>query len=385
MSTRWAFLLILLGLLVGATVLAKEVRFTKVVVDKTFRSEGVAVGDINRDGKLDILAGDLWYAAPGWKMHEIRPVGEYNPSKGYSETFANFAQDVNGDGWVDSIIVGYPGGPCLWYENPKNETGHWKQRVVANSACNETPLFVDLLGNGRPVLLFAVRPEGLMAWFSIPDDLTGLWDMHTIAGPNAPGTIKYSHGLGVGDVNGDGRNDVLVTEGWWEAPKDRTQSNWRFHPAQLGPNCANMLVYDVDGDGDSDIVTSSAHDYGIWWFEQLPESEGSQFKQHLISKEFSQTHAIILVDINGDGVKDFVTGKRYFAHMGRDPGEYEPAVLYWFELHRPQKGKVTFVPHKIDDNSGVGTQFEVTDLNADGRPDIVTSNKKGVYIFLQLP
>ena len=384
MRSQRTFLVVLLGLLAVLPASAKEVRFKKVVVDKTFRSEGVAVGDINRDGQLDIFAGDVWYAAPDWKMHEVRPVGQYDGSKGYSQTFINFAQDVNGDGWVDSIIIGYPGGPCLWYENPKNKPGHWKQRVVAKSACNETPLFVDLLGNGQPVLLFAVRPEGLMAWFSVPDDLTGLWDVHIIAGPNAPGTIKYSHGLGVGDINGDGRNDVLITEGWWEAPKDRTQSNWRFHPAELGPKCANMLVYDVDGDSDSDIITSSAHDYGIWWFEQLGESNGSQFKQHLIFKEFSQTHAIILVDVDGDGDEDFVTGKRYFAHNGKDPGGHEPAVLYWFELAR-QNGKVEFIPHKIDDNSGVGTQFEVTDLNADGRPDIVTSNKKGVHVFLQLP
>jgi len=394
MRSQRTLLLVLLWLLANVAGYARDVRFSKTVVDETFRSEGVAVGDVNHDGWLDILVGDVWYAAPDWKMHEVRTVGQYDGSKGYSQTFINFAQDVNGDGWVDSIIIGLPGDPCWWYENPKNKPGHWKQRMVAKSANNETPLFVDLLGNGRPVLIFAVRPNvarpsrsktalGLMVWFSIPDDLTGLWNMHIIAGPNAPGTKKYSHGLGTGDVNGDGRNDVLITEGWWEAPKDRTQSNWRLHPAELGPKCANMLVYDVDGDGDSDIITSSAHDYGIWWFEQLGESNGSQFKQNLISKDFSQTHAIILVDIDGDGDKDLVTGKRYFAHQGKDPGGHEPAVLYWFELTR-QNGKVEFIPHKIDDNSGVGTQFEVTDLNADGRPDIVASNKKGVHVFLQL-
>jgi len=317
-------------------------------------------------------------------MHEVRPVGQYDGSKGYSQTFANFAQDVNGDGWVDSIIIGMPGDPCWWYENPKNKSGHWKQRMVVNSACNETPLFVDLLGNGRPVLIFAVRPKGQMVWFSVPNDLEGLWNMHIIAaGPNAPGTEKYSHGLGAGDVNGDGRNDVLFTEGWWEAPQDRTKTNWKFHPAKLGPKCADMLVYDVDGDGDSDVITSSAHNYGIWWFEQQPGTGGPQFEQHLIFKEFSQPHAIRLVDIDGDGLKDLVTGKRYFAHQGNDPGGHEPAVLYWFELRRPQKGRVEFVPHKIDDNSGVGTQFEITDLNGDDRPDIVTSNKKGVHVFLQ--
>jgi len=210
--------------------------------------------------------------------------------------------------------------------------------------------------------------------------------MHIIAaGPDAPGTKKYSHGLGIGDVNRDGRKDVLINQGWWEAPEDRTQTNWKFHPAKLGPACADMLVYDVDDDGDSDVITSSAHNYGIWWFEQLPPADGSQFKQHLISKQFSQPHAIRLVDMNGDGIKDLVTGKRYFAHQGKDPGGHEPAVLYWYELRRLDKGEVEFILHMIDDNSGVGTQFVVADINADSKPDIVTSNKKGVHVFLQLP
>ena len=368
------------------SVAAGQVSFKKIIVDKTFRAEGAAVGDVNHDGKLDILAGDVWYSAPDWKMHEVRPVGQYDGTKGYSDCFENFAQDVNGDGWVDSIVIGLPAGPCLWYENPKNQPGHWKERTVVGSACNETPIFVDLLGDGRPVLIFAVRPKGVMAWFSVPKDLEGPWDMHVIApGPDAPGTKQYSHGLGAGDVNGDGRCDVLVKEGWWQAPEKRTADNWKFHPANLGPDCANMLVYDIDGDGDSDVITSSAHNYGIWWFEQKPGAEEPQFEQHEIFKEFSQPHAIRLFDINGDGVKDLVAGKRYFAHMGKDPGEYEPAVLYWFELRRPQGGKVEFVPHKIDDDSGVGTQFEMADMNGDGKPDIAASNKKGVHVFLQQP
>ena len=385
MKTRWVLLSVTAAFFGGVSAVAGQVRFEKIIVDKTFRSEGVAAGDVNHDGKLDILAGDVWYAAPDWKMYGVRTVGQYDGTKGYSNCFVNFAQDVNGDGWVDSIVIGLPDTECFWYENPKNKPGPWKERIVAKSACNETPLFADLLGNDRLVPLFAVRPEGLMAWFGVPKDLEGLWDMHVIAGPNAPGTKKYSHGLGTGDVNGDGRDDVLVKEGWWQAPKDRTKKNWKFHPANLGEDCANMLVYDVDNDGDSDVITSSAHRYGIWWFEQLAPGDGSRFEQHVISEKYSQAHAIILADINRDGIKDLVTGKRHFAHQGRDPGGKDPAMLYWFELRRPKKGKVEFIMHEIDDDSGVGTQFEVIDLNADGKLDIVTSNKKGVHIFLQLP
>jgi hypothetical protein len=386
MKTRWVFLLVISTFFCSVSGAADEVRFRKIIVDKTFRAEGVAVGDVNHDGKLDIFAGDVWYEAPDWKMHELRPVGQYDGTKGYSNCFANFAQDVNGDGWIDSIVIGLPDGPCLWYENPKNKPGHWKERMVAKSACNETPIFVDLLGDGKPEPIFAVRPKGQMAWFGVPKDLDGLWDMHIIAeGPNAPGTEKYSHGLGAGDVNGDGRCDVLIKEGWWEAPRNRTDKNWKFHPARLGPDCADLLVYDVDNDGDGDVITSSAHNYGIWWFEQTPGTDGPKFEQHEIFKDFSQPHAIRLVDINGDGINDLVAGKRYFAHMGKDPGEYEPAVLYWFELRRPENGSIEYIPHKIDDDSGVGTQFEIADMNGDGKPDIAASNKKGVYVFLQLP
>ncbi len=383
MKAAWVSLLVVLSLLCSISTSAPKVSFERIVVDRTFRAEGVAVGDVNHDGKLDILSGDVWYAGPDFKkMSEVRKVGAYDGTKGYSNCFANFAQDVNGDGWIDSIVIGLPDGPCLWYENPKNRAGHWKERMVVGSACNETPIFADLLGDGKPALVFAVRPKGQMAWFGIPKDLEGLWEMNIIAsGPDAPGTEKYSHGLGAGDINGDGRCDVLVNEGWWQAPRKRTRANWKFHPANLGEDCANMLVYDVDGDGDSDVISSSAHRYGIWWFEQ----DGSDFKQHLISKKYSQPHAIILADMNRDGVMDLVTGKRHLAHQGKDPGGLDPAMLYWFELRRPETGAPEFVLHEIDDDSGVGTQFEVIDMNGDGTLDIVTSNKKGVRVFLQRP
>ena len=357
------------------------VRFQRVAVERAYRSEGVAVADVNRDGKRDLLAGDVWYAAPDWVRHELRTPGTYDPAKDRSPCYLNFASDVNGDGWVDSIVIGRPGGACAWYENPAGKAGHWTRRVVCKTACNETPLFVDLLGTGRRGLLFGTG--GRLAWFAPPGKTGGEWTSRALTGPKAPGAQKYGHGLGCGDLNGDGRNDLVVTAGWWEAPADRSATPWTFHKADLGPDAAQMCVYDVDGDGDADVVSSSAHKYGIWWHEQVRGPDGPAFTRHEIHKAFSQSHALRAADLNGDGLGDLVTGKRYFAHMGKDPGAKEPAVLYWFELTRPAKGQVRFVPHKIDDDSGVGLQFEVTDLDGDGKLDIVTSNKKGVHVFLQ--
>jgi len=367
-----------------------EIRFRRVVLDTAFRSEGVAVADLNRDGRLDIAAGTVWYAAPDWTRHSAaETLAEYDPH-GYSHAFQTFADDLNGDGWPDLIVVDWPGAMTWWLENPRGAEVAWRKHVLTPVTNNESPQFVDVDGDGRRDLLAAFSPDPKdfdgpqrrMGFMTRTSDPSAPWRIHAVSAPAGPGTRRYSHGLGLGDVNGDGRLDILVKEGWWEAPAAASEEReWTFHPAPLGEDCAQMYAYDFDGDGDADVLSSAAHRVGIWWHEQLAPG---QWKTHLIDDRITQTHALCLADINGDGLPDFVTGKRWWAHGPKgDVRPDDPAVVFWYELQR-EGGRPVWIPHAIDHDSGVGTQFEVVDVDGDGLLDVVTSNKKGVYLFQQV-
>ncbi|MBX9579994.1 MAG: VCBS repeat-containing protein [Gemmataceae bacterium] len=381
---------------------APHVTWKKTVLDRKFRSEGVAVADVNKDGKVDVLNGEYWYEAPDWTPHELQPPMDHKDGLGnYSRVFACWADDLNADGYPDLIVIDFPGVPCYWMENPKGGSGHWKKHQIWHSACNETPLYTDLLGTGQRVLVMGFQPEGKgpdanegqMAYFTPdPNDPTAKWQMHPISEPSmpnqpVPGTFKFSHGLGVGDVNKDGRNDVVCTGGWWEQPaKADGKTPWAFHPANLGAACADMYVYDVDGDGVNDVLSTSAHQFGVWYHKQVakPKQNEPAFQTvPLFGRLTSETHAAHFVDVDGDGLKDLVTGKRWWSHGRSEPGSSWDARIYWLKAVKEKDGFTNFVPMLIDDDSGIGTQFEVADVNGDGLLDIISSNKKGVRVIVQ--
>lgn len=365
-----------------------KISFKRTQLDSKFRSEGTAVGDFNHDGKLDISSGSVYYAAPDWKMEVIAEKAEAYDPHGYSHSFCNFADDLNGDGWTDLIVVDFPGQQTWWFENPQSAAGPWKRHVLTPVTNNESPTYLDVDGDRRRELVCAFSPDPKnvegpqrrMGIVSRGSDVMQPWTIKAISVEAAPCTTKYTHGLGIGDINGDGRKDVLVKDGWWEAPAEASAKEWAFHQLKLSEDCAQMQVYDFDGDGDNDVLSSSAHRVGIWWHEQTPDG----FMTHEIDKSFSQTHALEMADINGDGLPDFVTGKRWWAHGPKGDADPEsPAVMYWFELSR-RDGKPVWTPHQFDHDSGVGTQFEIADVNGDGLLDVVTSNKKGANYFQQV-
>ena len=356
--------------------------FKKTVLTRDFVSEGVAVADLNKDGKTDIIAGYYWFEAPNWTRHEMAPSRTFEPRKEYCESFLNHAMDVNLDGWEDVIIIDYPGKPAFWFENPKNKPGKWQKHIIADSMgiANESPGFIDIDGDGRLDLLCGDVKKKQIVWLQAPTKKGETkWKRHNISTENVNGTDRFSHGIGFGDINMDGIKDVVIKEGWFEGKKNQSSGDWTFHLANLGDACSHMQVLDINGDGKNDVLTASAHKLGVWWYEQINENGQINFKMHEISRTTTQTHSSIMADINGDGRKDYITGKRFLAHNGNDAGDGDAPILIWFDLN-PKKPPY-YTEHIIDSDSGAGLNIAVKDMNKDKKLDIIIANKNGVFLL----
>jgi hypothetical protein len=352
----------------------------------TFRSEACGVGDFNKDGKLDVVAGPFLYLAPDWKKVEIRKLAGEVDEKGigYYHDFMNQPFDVDGDGLLDVVSCFWHEQAVAWYRNPGEKGGLWPETIGDKNGNFECGEMFDLTGQGKLCHLLPHCQQTF--WYEIT------------TGGAAPGTfVKHmvseknmEFGGGVGDVNGDGRPDIIRPNAWFEAPPDPRSGTWKEHPLALGnrkegeaEHTPEIRVYDVNGDGLNDLITSSAHRHGIFWYQQMREGDAVRWKQHLIDDTWTQAHSITLADIDGDGILDLVTGKRFMAHNGNDPDEFGPLGVYWYQLKRTPA--VTWTKHAISFNQGIGSgvNLPVVDLDGDGDLDVVVTGKWGGPVWFE--
>jgi hypothetical protein len=381
-----------------------QLPFHKINLHTLFVGEGVTVGDFNKDNNLDVAAGTMLWLGPTFtqKQKYGDAAETYDGSKGYSAYYMNLpAMDLNKDGWMDIPVSGGVGGADFWLENPKGGTGVWKKTTMVNYAGMESNNLWPLLKNGSLQLLYATNDKKLGWGSPDPTDPYKAWTFHAIGEPSPTGGFYAlnTHGLGMGDLNGDGRNDVLTCDAWFEQPLSIVgdplwiRHNFDFSTTKSWGG-SHMYVDDVDGDGDADVVASlDGHAWGLAWFEQTKDNAGAiTFTIHKIMGDrteeakygvaFSQLHSLAFADLNGDGFKDIVTGKRYWAHNTTgDPEPMGAAVLYAFLQKRGTAG-TTFTPVLIDSAAGSGCRLETIDMNGDGYPDVVVSSKKGTNVFL---
>jgi hypothetical protein len=365
------------------------------------RSEFEAAGvfDVDNDGRLDIVSGDTWYQAPTWTPHHIRDVKRQGT---YYNDFATLPLDVNGDGQTDFVTCSYFGMDVGWVENPGKPGAPWTYHPVDQPGSSEAAWMVDLSGDGVPDIL--PNTVNTVVWYEVvkKGDGQGYELKKHDLGKEAAG-----HGVGSGDVNGDGRVDLLTHKGWFEAPSDPARDTWAWHPEwNLGHTGIQILARDVDGDGLSDVVYGMGHDYGLYWLKQRKGSGGERTwsEKQAIDKSIASVHTLIWADIDGDGkANELVTGKRVYAHEV-EPGATDGSVVAWYRFDPAAKEWTRHVifqgepaknaPEKAGDRlalkdfppgtAGTGLQLTAVDIDKDGDIDLVCPGKSGLYLFENL-
>lgn len=365
------FLLLFAGFSLSSYAQDMTVKFKKQVI--AFEStESVGVFDVDNDGVLDLVSGSFWYKGPEFVDRSL--IGQVKRFGEYYEDFSTIPMDVNEDGKMDFVTGGWFEGTLIWKENP-GDGSEWPKHEIAKTGNIETTRGWDIDGDGV-LEIFPNTPRKALAFYKKtgPDQFE-----------KYPVADMHGHGLGLGDINGDGRKDLVISNGWLEAPKDLKTGKWILHEDfDLGDASIPMIVADVNTDGLPDIIVGQAHAFGLFWMEQKKSGSEISFIKHQIDPFQSQYHTMEWVDIDNDGQNELVTGKRHRAHNGKDPGGKDYVGLYYFKWNGESFSKNVISYGPAGEGKGTGLYFSIEDLDGDGWKDIAVAGKDGLVVFHNL-
>jgi len=341
--------------------------------EATFESAGVF--DVDGDGVLDIVSGRWWYRGPDFKERHV--IGEIRAQGEYYDDFSTIPLDITGNGRPDFVTGGWWGKSLRWRENPGKAGEEWPEHVIAETGSVETTRAWDIDGDGRLEIVPNTPGDPLVAYKLVAPRS---FEARCIRDE------RQGHGLGFGDINGDGRGDLVLAGGWLEAPADPWTGEWTFRGEfDLGRPSIPIIVADVNGDGLADIIAGQSHGYGLDWWEQRAGAGGERrWIRHPIDPFCSQYHDMFWLDIDGDGRPELVTGKRWRAHCGKDPGGDDPVGLYYFKWTGEGFAKQVIDYGEAEGGGGCGIHFAVADLDGNGRLDIVAPGKDGLFVYRNL-
>jgi hypothetical protein len=361
-----------------------DLNFSRIKISpNTF--EAASIFDVNNDGVLDIVSGGYWFPGPDFAK-QIKICDVPREDEEYYDDFADYPLDVNGDGYLDIVTGGYWGQTLRWRENPKGQPVPWTVHDIGRCGNIETIRFWDVDGDGFSEI--------------VPNLINGPYYVYKlIRDAQGRGTAKFEryeifsepggqgHGLGFGDVDGDGKPDFILPNGWLKNPGgDPLTKKWQLQPEfHLGMSSVPILVYDVDADGLPDLIVGQAHDYGLdWWRQKRDESGKRTWTKHSIDATVSQYHDLQLHDLDNDGWPELVTGKRCRAHRDNDPGAADPVGLFYFRINKGRFQKFTIDYGPPAQTAGVGIYFWVADIDGNGYKDILAPGKTGLVLFKNL-
>ena len=354
-------------------------KFKKILVDDE-RFESAGIMDVNQDGHLDIVCGSYWYEGPDFvKRHIVAPQQPHNVE--YFDDFSTISLDVNGNGLPDVVTGGWFGDRLRWLENPGQAGKEWPIHELEEIGHIETTRAWDIDGDGLPEIVPNTPNDPLYVFKLITDSSgrgTGAFRKHLIR------KERQGHGLGCGDVAGNGRMDFVLTDGWIEAPEETFAGEWKWHQGlpKMASASVPILVVDVTGNGINDLIVGGAHVYGLDWIEHTIEAGEHRWIKHPIDPFNSQYHDLKWIDIDGDGECELVTGKRYRAHSGRNPGAHDDYGIYYFKWTGESFAKQVIDYGAKRETTGLGIHFDMADITGNGFPDLVAPGKDGLYLYL---